>query len=173
MNTQTQQKTYFNLHIKGLGYVNHIRIVKPDFGSEYVSCRIAALVGSSEKVQYRYFDTNVVGKEAKKLILRCQNALQRKDKILISFVLSDMWPDTYTASKDTANHKAGDKVTVIKARLIRVDMIKVAGKLVYSSPKEELAQPEPVEQSQQAQAVEALPLPEEILVQEDGNELPF
>ncbi|KGQ32344.1 hypothetical protein P375_06000 [Gallibacterium genomosp. 2] len=174
MNTQTQQaKTYFNLHTTGIGYLNNIREVKPKKGNPFLACRIAALTGDAKEPEYRYFDVNVVGNDAANLIRRCQNAVNMEKKVLISFVIADLWVDTFTYTTESKYHKKGDVGTMLKGRLININMIKVNGKLVYSSPKEELAQPEPVEQSQQAQAVEALLLPEEILVQEDGNELPF
>ncbi|MWQ82592.1 DUF3577 domain-containing protein, partial [Glaesserella parasuis] len=73
--TSTQKASYFNLHTSGIGYINDIRIVKPKKGNEFVACRIAALVGSSDEPEYRYFDMNVVGAETEKLIRRCQEAV--------------------------------------------------------------------------------------------------
>ena len=72
-----------------------------------------------------------MGAEAEKLIRRCSDAVETEKKVLISFVLSDLWNDTYTVSKDTKYHKKGDTAVTLKSRLIRVKMIKIDGELRY------------------------------------------
>ena len=133
MTTQTQQNStqYFNLHTHGVGYLNNIREVKPKKGNPFWACRIAALVGDTNEPEYRFFDCNIVGAEAEKLIRRCSDAVETEKKVLISFVLSDLWTDTYTVSKDTKYHKKGDIAVTLKSRLIRVKMIKIDGELRY------------------------------------------
>ena len=133
MTTQTQQNStqYFNLHTHGVGYLNDIREVKPKKGNPFWACRIAALVGDTNEPEYRFFDCNIVGAEAEKLIRRCSDAVETEKKVLISFVLSDLWTDTYTVSKDTKYHKKGDTAVTLKSRLIRVKMIKSDGELRY------------------------------------------
>ena len=133
MATQTQQNStqYFNLHTHGVGYLNDIREVKPKKGNPFWACRIAALVGDTNEPEYRFFDCNIVGAEAEKLIRRCSDAVETEKKVLISFVLSDLWTDTYTVSKDTKYHKKGDTAVTLKSRLIRVKMIKIDGELRY------------------------------------------
>lgn len=127
MNTQT----YFNLHTHGIGYLNDVRIVQPKRGNEFVACRIAALVGPSNNIEYRYFDVNVVGAEAEKLIKKCQDAVDNKKKVLISFVMADFWVDTFTYSTDSQHHKKGDTGISLKGRLIRIKSIKIDGELKY------------------------------------------
>lgn len=131
MSTQTDSKTYFNLHTSGVGYLSDIRTVNPKKGKPFLACRIAALVGSSDDLEYRYFDTNVVGKEAESLIKRCEQALDENRKVLISFNISDIWTDTFTYKKDTQYHKKGDVGVTLKGRLIRIDMIKIDGEVKY------------------------------------------
>lgn len=133
MTTQTKQNStqYFNLHTHGVGYLNDIREVKPKKGNPFWACRIAALVGDTNEPEYRFFDCNIVGAEAEKLIRRCSDAVETEKKVLISFVLSDLWTDTYTVSKDTKYHKKGDTAVTLKSRLIRVKMIKIDGELRY------------------------------------------
>ncbi|OOF57486.1 STY4534 family ICE replication protein [Rodentibacter genomosp. 2] len=130
MSTQNK-KTYFNLHTTGVGYLSDIRTVTPKKGSPFLACRIAALVGDNNDVEYRHFDINVNGKEAVGLIERCQKAVDEKRKVLISFNISDIWTDTFTYTKDTQNHKKGDVGVSLKGRLIRIDMIKVDGEVKY------------------------------------------
>lgn len=132
MTTQTStQKNYFNLHTTGIGYLNDIRLVEPKKGNPFYACRIAALVGESDSPEYRYFDMNVVGKETETLIKRCQKAVSEEKKVLVSFVMADLWFDTFTYSTDSKFHKKGDTGVSVKGRLIRIKMIKIDGKIAY------------------------------------------
>ena len=45
--TTSSEKTYFNLHITGLGYLNRIREVTPKKGESFLACDIAAINGPS------------------------------------------------------------------------------------------------------------------------------
>lgn len=134
--TQSTQKNYFNLHTTGLGYLNNIRLVEPKKGQPFYSCDIAALVGDSSKPEYRFFNCNVVGKETENLVKRCQDAVNANKKVLIAFVMSDLWFDTFTYQKDGKNHKKGDIGVALKGRLINIKMIKVDGELKYPNSTE-------------------------------------
>ncbi len=48
---------------------------------------------------------NVVGKETETLIKRCQKAVSEEKKVLVSFVMADLWFDTFTYSTDSKFHK--------------------------------------------------------------------
>lgn len=133
---KTQQNGYFNLHTSGIAYLSDIREVTPKKGNPFLACRIAALVGESSSPEYRYFDVNVVGEANEKLIRKCQQAVTDKRKVLISFVMADMWLDTFTYSADTKNHKKGETGFSLKGRLINIKMIKVDGELKYVAPKQ-------------------------------------
>lgn len=143
MSTQTStQKNYFNLHTTGLGYLSDIRLVEPKKGKPFYACRVSALVGDSDSPEYRFFDMNVIGEEVERLIKRCQNAVDEKKKVLISFVMSDLWFDTFTYKTDTQYHKKGDTGVSLKGRLIRIKMIKVDGKVVHQEPQKQNEQTE-------------------------------
>lgn len=86
------EKTYFNLYTSGLGYVNRIRTVTPKRGEPFLCCDIAALSGAADEVDYVRFDCKVTGSEARKLIARCEQAVNEKRKVLIHFRLA-----TYTS----------------------------------------------------------------------------
>ncbi|MGX2949644.1 STY4534 family ICE replication protein [Ursidibacter sp. B-7004-1] len=132
MTTQTStQKNYFNLHTTGIGYLNDIRLVEPKKGNPFYACRIAALVGESDSPEYRYFDMNVASKETETLIKRCQKAVSEEKKVLVSFVMADLWFDTFTYSSDSKYHKKGDTGVSLKGRLIRIKMIKIDGEIFY------------------------------------------
>lgn len=135
MSTQSTQKNYFNLHTTGIGYLNNIRLVEPKKGNPFYSCDIAALVGEASETEYRFFNCNVVGKETENLVKRCQDAVKEMKKVLISFVMSDLWFDTFTYEKDGKNHKKGDTGVALKGRLIRINMIKIDGEIKYQATK--------------------------------------
>ncbi|KPW43958.1 hypothetical protein ALO95_00689 [Pseudomonas syringae pv. antirrhini] len=54
--TTSNEKSFFDLHITGLDYLNRIREVKPKKGSPFLACDIAALNGPSDDVSYVRFD---------------------------------------------------------------------------------------------------------------------
>lgn len=143
MTTQTSaQANYFNLHTHGIAYLNDVRIVEPKKGNKFLACRIAALTGPTDKPEYRYFDMNVVGTEAESIISRCKDAVDAKKKVLISFVMSDLWFDTFTYSSDSKYHKKGDSGVTLKGRLIRVKMVKIDGEIKYQEePKQAASDP--------------------------------
>ncbi|ENA27157.1 hypothetical protein HMPREF1487_09370 [Pseudomonas sp. HPB0071] len=97
--TTSTEKSYFDLHITGLGYLNRIREVKPKKGDAFLACDIAALNGPSDDVSYVRFDTRVSGSEAQHLVRRCIQAVDAERKVMIGFRLGDLWTDTFTYSK--------------------------------------------------------------------------
>lgn len=134
--TTSTEKSYFDLHITGLGYLNRIREVKPKKGDAFLACDIAALNGPSDDVSYVRFDTRVSGSEAQHLVRRCIDAVDAEKKVMIGFRLGDLWTDTFTYSK---GKRAGEQGVSLKARLLFISWIKVDGKLVYK------AEPKPTE----------------------------
>jgi len=134
--TTSTEKSYFDLHITGLGYLNRIREVKPKKGDAFLACDIAALNGPSDDVSYVRFDTRVSGSEAQHLVRRCIDAVEAEKKVMMGPRLGDLWTDTFTYSK---GKRAGEQGVSLKARLLFVSWIKVDGKLVYK------AEPRPTE----------------------------
>lgn len=128
--TTSNEKSFFDLHITGIGYVNRIREVQPRKGDPFLACDIAALNGPSTNVEYRRFDVRVSGSEAQHLIRRCQEAVEAESKVLIGFRLGDLWTDIFTYSK---GKNAGKPGVSLKARLLYITWIKVDGKLVYKA----------------------------------------
>jgi hypothetical protein len=152
--TTSTDKSYFDLHITGLGYLNRIREVKPKKGDAFLACDIAALNGPSDDVSYVRFDTRVSGSEAQHLVRRCLDAVEAEKKVMIGFRLGDLWADTFTYSK---GKRAGEQGVSFKARLLFISWIKVDGKLVYK------AEPKPTdtdvsdERDQEVPATSAAP----------------
>lgn len=132
--SQNNQKTYFNLHTTGVGYINRIREVTPKKGESFLACTVAALVGPSDGIEYRYFDVRVSGNEAQELIKRCENVVAAEKKVLIRFCIGDLWVDTFTYEKGLNKGKTG---TSLKGRLLKIHWIKIDGKLVYQLEKQD------------------------------------
>lgn len=128
--TTSNEVTYFDLHIDGLGYLHRIREVKPKKGDPFLACTIAALNGPSDDVSYCWFDTRVSGAEAQHLVRRCMEAVDAEKKVLIGFRLGDLWTDTFTYSK---GKHAGEPGVSLKARLLFIGWIKVDGRQVYKA----------------------------------------
>jgi hypothetical protein len=126
----SREKSYFDLHISGLGYLNRIRDVKPKKGDPFLACDIAALNGPADDPEYRRFDVRVSGSDAQHLVRRCAQAVEAEQKVLIGFRLGDLWSDIFTHTK---GKNAGKPGVSLKARLLFVSWIKVDGKLVYKA----------------------------------------
>ncbi|HBQ6920422.1 TPA: DUF3577 domain-containing protein [Klebsiella pneumoniae] len=150
--TTSTEKSFFDLHITGLGYLNRIREVKPKKGEPFLACDIAALNGPSDDVSYVRFDTRVSGTDAQHLIRRCIDAVEAEKKVMIGFRLGDLWIDTFTYSK---GKRAGEQGVSLKARLLFVSWIKIDGVLKYK------AEPKPAESEQDAaeQSAASAPAP--------------
>lgn len=118
---------YFNLTIKGLGYLSNVRQVNAQSGT-FISCVINALSGPGDSPSYVRFDVTVAGKEASSLINRCQKAVDEDKKVLIGFALSN--PSTDIFQLKNGEH-AGESRVSLKARLIKVDWIKIGQEMVY------------------------------------------
>jgi hypothetical protein len=127
------EKTYFDLHISGIGYLNRVREVKPKKGESFLACDITALNGSSDDVSYVRFDCRVSGKEAQHLVRRCQEAVDAEKKVLIGFRLGDLWTDIFTYTK---GKHAGEQAVSLKARLLFISWIKIDGEEVYKAKPE-------------------------------------
>lgn len=150
--TTSTEKSFFDLHITGLGYLNRIREVKPKKGDPFLACDIAALNGPSDDVSYVRFDTRVSGTDAQHLVRRCIDAVKAEKKVMIGFHMGDLWTNTFTYSK---GKRAGEQGVSLKARLLFVRWIKVDGVLKYK------AEPKPAESEQNAVEQSAAPAPQE------------
>lgn len=133
-----KSKDYFNLTINGLGYLSNVRQVNAQSGT-FISCVINALSGPSDSPSYVRFDVTVAGKEASSLINRCQKAVDEDKKVLIGFVLSN--PSTDIFQLKNGEH-AGESRVSLKARLIKVDWVKIGQDMVF---KTERAEPQHVQ----------------------------
>lgn len=128
MTTNTTKNNYFDLHTTGIGYLNRIREVKPKKGNTYLACSIAALSGECASPNYTYIECNIVGEEARRLISRCKDASAKKSRILISFVIGDIVPETFVYAK---GEKSGQTGVQLRGRLLLIKSITINGEAVY------------------------------------------
>ena len=136
-NSTSAKTEYFNLTMKGLGYLSNVRQVNHQNGS-FLSCVINALSGPTDNPSYTRFDVTVAGKEATTLISRCQKAVDEDRKVLLGFTLSNLATDIFTLNKW---EHAGEQRVSLKARLIKVDWIKIGQEQVYKAEKAESQPP--------------------------------
>ena len=137
-NTTAAKTEYFNLTIKGLGYLSNIRQVNHQNGS-FLSCVINALSGPTDNPTYVRFDVSVAGKEATSIIGRCQKAVDEDKKVLLGFNLSNPTTDIFTLNK---GEHAGEQRVSLKARLIKVDWVKIGQEMVYKAEKTDSVPPQ-------------------------------
>ncbi|WP_040277458.1 DUF3577 domain-containing protein, partial [Xanthomonas citri] len=126
MNTTSNEKSYFDLHTSGIGYIQRVREVPVRGGRRaqpFLACTIAALVGPARDPSYRYFDVKVSGAEAKKLVQRYIGVDDPKQRPLVRFRLGDLWGDAYIRDK---GEQKGQAAASLKARLLKAELIERA-----------------------------------------------
>ena len=138
------EQKYFDLHTRGIAYVNRLRTVTPKKGQPFLACTLAALRGKAEEAEYTYIDVRVYNDRACELLERCREALDGKQKVLIAFTVGDIYPECFTYEK---GEKKGQTGCGIKGRLIRISLIKIDGHEVYreNAPEPRPADAEPDE----------------------------
>lgn len=134
MNTEHK---YFDLHTRGIGYVNRLRTVTPKKAKPFQACTIAALRGTTAEPEYTYIDVRVYNEKACELLECCQDALNKKQKVLIAFNIGDIYPECFTYEK---GEKKGQSGCGIKGRLIKITLVKIDGHEVY---REKSNEPQP------------------------------
>lgn len=127
-NNPSQDGNYFNLHLTGLGYLNRVREVPVKRGSNFFAVDISALHGKSDDVQYTRFDCRVSGKEAEAILTQIKPMIDNdENKVLVGFKLGDLYPDIFVYNK---GKKEGQTGVSLKARLLRIEWVKVNGKMI-------------------------------------------
>ena len=120
----TEKPKYFDLDIRGIGYLNQVREVKPEGGVPFLSITITALRGPAVNVRYTRFDCVVSGEEAKYLARQLMPEVETGMKVLVSFHLSDLQAETFTFKQ---GDRAGETGIGLKSRLLRFHWIRVEG----------------------------------------------
>ncbi len=144
------EKRFFNLHIDGIGYLERAREVKPKRGQPFMAVAVNALHGAADAVQRVRFDCTVRGQEAERLVREHLEAINDRDtRVLVGFRLGDLYAETFTFEK---GDRAGETGVSLKARLLRIDWLKVDGETVYRRPRQE--KPEASAQTEAAPAAD-------------------
>ncbi|MCX8967323.1 DUF3577 domain-containing protein [Erwinia psidii] len=133
MTTYTEHH-YFDLHTRGIGYVNRLRTVTPKKGRPFQACTIAALRGTTDSPEYTWIDVRVYHEKAVELLESCQDALGNNQKVLIAFNIGDIYPECFTYEK---GDKKGQCGCGLKGRLIKITLIKIDGHEVYREGADE------------------------------------
>lgn len=137
--TLSTERHYFDLHTRGIGYVNRLRTVTPKKGKPFLACTLAALRGTTDEPEYTYIDVRVYNERSAELLEGCQEALARKDKVLIAFNVGDIYPECFTYEK---GEKKGQCGCGLKGRLIKISLIKINGHEVW---RENAPEPAPAD----------------------------
>ncbi|WP_387692612.1 STY4534 family ICE replication protein [Photorhabdus sp. RM71S] len=135
--THATENKFFNLNINGLGYLSNVRKVNGQNGS-FFSAVINALSGPTENPSYVRFDVTVAGKENSDLISRCHKAVDEDKKVLLGFTLSQPSTGIFTLNK---GEHVGEQRVSLRARLIKIDWIKIGSETVYKAEKPESVPP--------------------------------
>tara|TARA_R100001163_G_scaffold33863_1_gene26225 strand:+ start:356 stop:1015 length:660 start_codon:yes stop_codon:yes gene_type:complete len=121
--TTSSEKTYFNLHITGLGYLNRIREVTPKKGESFLACDIAAINGPSDAPEYRRFDVRVSGSEGllnrRAFSEKLQMSLQARKQGGGSMALMLIDLDGFKPVNDSHGHDQGDELLIEVAERLR------------------------------------------------------
>ncbi len=123
MNTTSNEKSYFDLHTSGIGYLQRIREVPVRGGRRaqpFLACTVAAMFGSAKDPSYRYFDVKVSGSEAKKLVQRYIGIEDQRQRPLIRFRIGDLWGDAYIRPK---GQRKGEAAANLKGRLLKAELV--------------------------------------------------
>jgi len=130
MTTQTQntQVQYFNLHTKGVGYINRFREVKTQAG-KFCSVTVGFLRGSADNVQYTYVDCIVRNKEVCEVLKAKQDVINGDNKVLAVVTVGDIYAESFDYN--------GKTLAGMKGRLIGMTQLKVDGQIVWQKAESE------------------------------------
>jgi hypothetical protein len=144
MSEQSQasnQSSFFNLHVEGVGYLNRVRTVKPKKGQEFLACTVSAMRGSTDDIAYTKFDCRVSGAEAQKIVKRLEPEVAAEKSVIIGFKIADIYPEMFTFEK---GDKKGQTGVSIKGRLLRIKFAKVNGEAIDLPQPARSSEPESV-----------------------------
>jgi len=134
----SSQVKYFDLHTTGVGYLNRVREVKPERGQPFLAVDVAALHGATDNLQKTRFDCRVSGKEAQTVVKAAMKHREAGRNVLVGFKIGDLYVETFTYK---SGDRAGQTGVSLKARLLRIDWVKVDGRMVYKARSGDSGQP--------------------------------
>jgi len=130
------QVSYFNLYAVGCGYLNRVRVVRPEKGSPYVACTIAAKHGDTANPTTTKFDCRVTGTRAQAIVQQLEAAVNAEQHVFIGFRIGDFFPELFVYQNGV---RKGETGVVNKGRLLQVTFAKVDGQTFELPPEEGVA----------------------------------
>ncbi|MGV8399251.1 DUF3577 domain-containing protein [Pseudomonas aeruginosa] len=123
--SQTTEKSYFDLHTTGLGFLKRIREVTPGGRKRdaFLACAVSALTGTGENPTYRYFDVRVSGSKAQELVRNYASDVEAGRPVLIQFRIGDAFSGVFTR---TTGDKAGMPDATLKGRLLTATALELS-----------------------------------------------
>ena len=131
-----QPASYFNLHAEGCGYLNRVRTVKPEKGSPYLACTIAAKHGDAASPMTTKFDCRISGTRAQAIVQQLEAAVKAEKRVFIGFRIGDFVPELFVYQN---GKRKGETGVVNKGRLLQVTFAKVDGQAFELPPEEPVA----------------------------------
>ena len=100
-NSTAQADEYFDLHVKGCGYLSRVRAVPVGRGGRetFLACAISAMHGLCNDPSYSYFDLKVTGTAAETLIRDLWKDVNDGRKVFVAFRAGDVYADPYEAEE--------------------------------------------------------------------------
>ena len=134
-NPAPHAEKYYDLILMGLGYLNRARYVPVRKGKPYLAVEVVALHGSESDLrdpEHRKLlpriDCRVVGAEAQLIVDALLPDIEARKTVLVGFKIGDLTaPQAFTYAKGA---KAGESGLCQKARLLKIDWVKVDGQHV-------------------------------------------
>ena len=136
MNQAVESRKYFDLHLRGLGYLSRVRDVTTKGSGRskarpFLACAISAFHGDpnvENGIVYLPLDLIVSGDKAKDAVRAVMDDANNRDaKVLVSFRSGDHYIHTF----ERTGNRAGETGAVLKGRLLKLFWIKVDGEFVY------------------------------------------
>ncbi|MDR5804931.1 DUF3577 domain-containing protein [Caballeronia sp. LZ001] len=136
MNQSVEPRKYFDLHLRGLGYLSRVRDVTSrgngrSKAKPFLACSISAFHGDpnvDNGIVYLPLDLIVSGEKAKEAVRSVMDDANDRDvKVLVAFRSGDHYIRTF----ERTGNRAGETGSVLKGRLLKLFWIKVDGQEVW------------------------------------------
>ncbi|MFM0307784.1 DUF3577 domain-containing protein [Paraburkholderia sp. RL17-383-BIF-A] len=142
MNHPAESRKYFDLHLRGLGYLSRVRDVTTrgngrSKAKPFLACSISAFHGDpniENGIVYLPLDLIVPGEKAKEAVRSVMDDANDPDvKVLVAFRSGDHYIRTF----ERTGNRAGETGAVLKGRLLKLFWIKLNGEEVYRDEGED------------------------------------
>lgn len=141
--TPAQGKQFFDLHTRGIGYLNRTRLVNTKAkggrrGDTFLACSINALHGDVGDPNTSLFDCRVSGNDAQRIVQAVMPDVESKKKVIVGFTIGDIYAHVYerkvrTRDADNSWRETGatETTSLIKGRLLQITYVKIDDDVVF------------------------------------------